>query len=191
MIIAILTCTLAFANIGGHGFEAQLPPEEPTEIMVEETTVVDTVPVETVEYIPLPTYSVNGACLDYGLQMFLRDQLAARGCGWFFVTALCQIYGESRYNVWAENSNGLDKGLCQCRETYWNTWAAQIGWPGASIWDPYAQIAVYAMLMSGYLYASNYDTNMALSMYYLGTDGYAAEYVAYITGFFDTIREVR
>lgn len=61
------------------------------------------------------------------------------------------MYCESTGNSAAEN--GIYKGLFQHHEIFWHNRTARYGIPGASIWDPYAQIYVSAhMFANGLAY---------------------------------------
>lgn len=65
----------------------------------------------------------------------LRSQLEAAGIGWWYPYAVAQMTQESQCNPYAENPNGLDKGLFQYRITYWDQ--------PESIFDANAQIRKY------------------------------------------------
>lgn len=121
-------------------------------------------------------YSVNGHFLGQDLERYLMEQLDARGIGWFYQTALCQIYQESRFNHIAVNKNGLDFGLCQFRITYWDGFARQAGLVKYDIMNPIDQIYVYAWMMAKYL-AEEGSVEGALSRYYTGHSGCCASYV--------------
>ena len=69
-----------------------------------------------------------------GLEDYLRQCLEAAGIGWWYPYACAQITQESHWNPYAENPNGLDKGLLQYRITFY---------PGQNIFDPYEQIRIY------------------------------------------------
>lgn len=190
MFVAILTATIAIAHFSGSGFPAaEQVVEEPTTAYVvempktEQTTEAEEKWDEPYEYHFRP-YIINGAMMPVEWQEYLYGQLEQRGIAYMFGYCYAQIYGESRFDPYAENPNGLDKGLCQFRAPYWDGWAAQAGIAGASIWDPYAQLKVFAMITHANLIASGWDLGLTLSRYYLGTDGYAAEYVDYIMGLF-------
>lgn len=197
-MIRILLMTIAFAHLPGGGFPPPEIPEEPTAYVVEMPKEEPTeAPTEQEAELEEPEtkfyprlYRVNGVVMPEAWQHFLYDQLEARGIAWFFAWAQAQIYGESRFNAYAANPNGLDKGLCQFREPYWAGWAAAAGVPGASIWDPYAQIVVYAWMMSGYLAGAGCNVGGALSAYFLGTAGWSDFYVDYISGLYYTIEVV-
>lgn len=89
-------------------------------------------------------YRIAGDLIPEEIQTELRNALAAEGIEEWFSGALAQVYQESHGNPWAENPNGLDKGLLQYRITYWPATAAAYGEPGADIFDWRAQVRVYA-----------------------------------------------
>lgn len=89
-------------------------------------------------------YMIAGDVIPEEIQTELRNALAAEGIEEWFSGALAQVYQESHGNPWAENQNGLDKGLLQYRITYWPATAAAYGEPGADIFDWRAQVRVYA-----------------------------------------------
>lgn len=49
----------------------------------------------------------------------LKASLEGAGIGWWYPYAVAQMMQESSGNPWAENINGLDKGLFQYRISYW------------------------------------------------------------------------
>lgn len=107
----------------------------------QETQTAETADTTTnaecvVGYIPL--YEVEGQMLDPAIQEYLYTQLCNNGIEWFFPYALCIAYQESSFNIYAENKNGLDKGLFQFRITYWGE---------GDIFNPYTQIDVFTRLM--------------------------------------------
>lgn len=123
-------------------------------------------------------YRVNGVLPPYEWQWYLYGKLADRGLEWWYPYAVCQIYQESNWGQYS--TNGQDHGLTQQKGIYWDGRASAAGIPGADIWDPYAQMHVYVWMMAQYLAAAGGDTGRALSMYYLGYDGWAGEYVGHV-----------
>lgn len=120
----------------------QLPTQEPTsEVQTEETTAAPVVQ-------GTPLYSVNGHVLPAEIQVYLYNALAVRGIGWFYPYAILMAYQESNFNIYAENPNGLDKGLFQYRILYWGEYCAGAGQNGADIFNPYSQIEVFAHYMA-------------------------------------------
>lgn len=115
---------------------AELP--EVADITSQTTT---TAPEETAAGDPAapPLYSVNGAVMPEEIQAHLYNTLAACGIGWFMPYAVMIAYQESRFNVAAENKNGLDKGLFQYRMTYWSY---------GDILSPYDQINIFVQQMA-------------------------------------------
>lgn len=143
---------------------------------------------ETVDHVV--RYSVDGHFLGQDLESYLHEQLDARGIGWFYQTALCQIYQESRFNHLAANRNGLDFGLCQFRITYWDGFARQAGLVSYDIMNPIDQIYVYAWMMAKYL-AEEGSVEGALSRYYTGHSGYCASYVNDVLQWTGHLQEVK
>lgn len=74
----------------------------------------------------------------------LRARLTAYGIEWWEPYALAQMFQESRFGIYVENRNGLDKGLIQYRVTYWSAMCSQHGLdPATSIFDWKAQLNIY------------------------------------------------
>ena len=74
----------------------------------------------------------------------LRARLTAYGIEWWEPYALAQMFQESRFGIYVENRNGLDKGLLQYRVTYWSALCTQHGLPAeTSIFDWRAQLNIY------------------------------------------------
>lgn len=68
----------------------------------------------------VPTlYRIAGQAIDEGLQVRLYQHLQAEGIAYWYEGALAQMWQESSCLQYAENKNGLDKGLYQYRITYW------------------------------------------------------------------------
>ena len=103
-----------------------------SEVQTEETTAAPVAP-------EIPRYSVNGHVLPVEIQVYLYNALAVRGIGWFYPYAMLIAYQESNFNIYAENPNGLDKGLFQYRIIYvpWMDWT-----------NPYAQIEYFSDQMA-------------------------------------------
>lgn len=154
----------------------QIPPPK------EETVVETTQETETV-------YSIHGITPSREWQALLRAELRRRGIEWYYRTAICQIYQESRWNQYADN--GQDRGITQQKGIYWNSRASRYGVSGASIWDVQAQFRVYASMMAEYLRASNNDIGWALSLYFYGNGSYAEKYVADVMSHIDYLEEVK
>ena len=168
--------------------------EPPT---VQETTVAEMAPQgveQTTESVTsdysrgFRHYRVNGVTPPYEWEWYLYAKLADRGLEWFYPVAVAQIYQESNWNQWA--NNGRDRGLCQHKAIYWDSRAAQAGIPGADIWSPYAQIHVYVWMMAQYIEAAGWSVEGALSIYFLGHAGYAAEYVGHVMRWLDYLEVV-
>lgn len=86
-----------------------------------------------------PLYTVGGVMLDEGIQNYLYQRLAENGIPWFMPYAVLIAYGESSFNIYAENPNGRDKGLFQYRVEYvpWMDWT-----------NPYQQIDYFVSQMA-------------------------------------------
>jgi hypothetical protein len=105
---------------------------------------IDSGPEEMASETSVQIYRIAGDVIPEEIQTALREALDAEGIGFWYEGALVQIYQESHGNAWAENPNGLDKGLLQYRTTYWPATAAAYGEAGADIFDWQAQVRVYA-----------------------------------------------
>lgn len=81
---------------------------------------------------------------EYECELYAR--LIAHGIEWWYPYGRAQMFQESGIggNPYAENPNGLDKGILQYRITYWSAVCVQHGYPAdTSIFDWQAQIAIY------------------------------------------------
>lgn len=165
-------------------------PAAPASAPVETAVETAAAGVQVGAEIVLVRIAVDGVVLSPYLQEYLYGQLARYGCEWFFPVALCQIYQESRFRSDAVNPNGMDKGLCQFREQYWEYHAKLSGLYEYDIWNPIDQLWVYAWLMSENLRKSSGDVGMALSRYYLGEATYCEKYVGDVMQWIQTM-EVR
>lgn len=180
----LLTCTVVLSDGGGYSEY----PKEPQEVVAEVKTDTQSIqsPTEVGKAEDFKVYTIHGVSPDEGLQRHLYTKLTERGIGWYMPYAVCQIWQESRWNP--KSTNGRDHGLTQQKGIYWDGRAAAYGIPGADIWDPYAQLHVYTAMMAGYLAASGGDVGRALSMYYLGADGWAQNYVDAVTGHLNSLK---
>ena len=187
-----IVCFVAMADVYGGAEVANVP--EPTTAVVETPTAPTEVPTTAV----VPTapraegfvaYSIYGYTPPIEWQQYLYNELAARGCAWYYPYAVCQIFQESRWSQWSDN--GRDFGITQQKGIYWQSRAAYYGIPGADIWDVYAQFKVFAGMMSGFLSASGGDVGMALSLYYLGTGEYSSVYVNNVMAHWGALEVVR
>ncbi len=208
-ICALLACAVIMADIvypvGTTCGTTTLPTTEPAPVVVEQTlptteltdwaepetqAPIDPVTDMTMIYVDdWVMYSVHGHTPRYEWQRYLWDELDARGYSWYYPYAICQIWQESCWNE--TSSNGRDFGLTQQKGIYWDDRAAYWGVPGADIWDPYAQLHVYACMMCGYLAESGGDVGRALSAYYLGTWDYSQTYVGHVMSHWDALEVVR
>lgn len=101
---------------------------------------------ETVQGGVLPTatvYSVNGETLNPDFQRWIYGKLTEAGIEYWYETMLCQMYQESRFSQYAVSKDGRDHGILQFRAEFWNDVSTQYGFPGADIYDPYVQVAIY------------------------------------------------
>lgn len=179
--VLMLTCTVMCADVSG---KAEVPKPEPTVAVTTQAQQAQS--VESVGSVGFKLYTIHGVTPSEELQRHLYAKLTERGIGWYMPYAVCQIWQESRWNPKA--TNGRDHGLCQQKGIYWDGRAAAYGIPGASIWDAYAQLHVYTAMMAGYLAASGGDVGRALSMYYLGADGWAQNYVDAVLGHLNSLK---
>lgn len=147
---------------------------------------------QTEAYIPPrmegTTYRIYGITPPEDWQRYLYAELDAKGYGWFMPYAVCQIFQESRWDQYS--TNGIDVGLTQQKEVYWHTRAAHWGVPGASIWNPYAQLKVYAGMMCQFL-AQTGSVEWALSLYFWGNGDYAPIYIADVMSHWGALEVVR
>ena len=173
-----IVCFVAMADISCGATVANVP--EPTTAVVIETAA----PTTEAPRVEIPTapksegftaYRIYGITPPIEWQQYLYEQLDSLGFGWYMPYAVCQIFQESRWNQYSDN--GVDVGLTQQKAVYWQTRAAHWGVPGASIWDPYAQLKVYAGMMSQFL-AQTGSVEWALSLYFWGNGDYAPKYIA-------------
>lgn len=133
-------------------------------------------------------YSIHGMTPPEEWQRYLYAELEARGYAWYMPYAVCQIFQESRWNQYSDN--GVDVGLTQQKAVYWQTRAAHWGVPGASIWDPYAQLHVYAGMMCQFL-AQTGSVEWALSLYFWGNGDYAPTYIENVMAHWGALEVVR
>lgn len=123
----------------------------------------------------VPTlYKIAGQEIDEGIQIKLYQHLQEAGIEYWYEGALCQMFQESHGQVYAENPNGLDKGLYQFRITYWN-------WSDGDIFDVDAQLSRYAPEMAA-RFNAGLSTEEAISRH--NTSDYVAavnwEYVGQV-----------
>lgn len=138
-----------------------------------------------------PVYSVGGIRLGEALEQYLYNQLVARGKGYFYPIALCQLFQESRFNPSAVSPSGLDYGLAQIRITYWDHFAQEAGLVTYDILNPIDNLYVYAYLMCKYLDETSDDIPMSLSLYYSGYGGqYAQHYVDAVMAHRNTLQQL-
>lgn len=160
---------------------------EPTEKGEAEKTAES----EATEPEPLPPlYTVDGYTLPAYLQDYLRQELRAAGIEWFMPHAICQVYGESRGDLYAQNPNGQDKGILQYRLQYWPPVSAKYGVPYTDIYNAFAQIHVYAQQQAE-RFNRGESLDGVISLHYTSEYGaYDQSYVNYIRGYERTLREV-
>ena len=100
-----------------------------------------TEPAAEMEDAGPPLYRIAGQEIDASIQELLYQHLQANGIEYWYEGALCQMFQESHGQVYAENPNGLDKGLYQFRISYWD-------WSTGDIFDVDAQLSRYASEMA-------------------------------------------
>ena len=86
-------------------------------------------------------YRIAGEEIQEELQIKLYQYLSDAGIDYWYTGALAQMFQESHCHQYAENPNGLDKGIYQYRITYWN-------WDDGDIFSIDAQLQRYASEMS-------------------------------------------
>lgn len=134
----------------------------------------------------VPIYRIAGDLIDPEIQMLLYNALDAEGVSYAYEIGLCQIYQESRGDRFAVNqSNGIDKGILQYRETFWD-------WDLGDIFDPEAQIRLYSQQMSK-RFNSGLSADEAISRH--NTSDYVTEvnqtYVAQVKQWLYQMEEVK
>ena len=100
-------------------------------------------------------YRIAGEEIQEELQIKLYQYLSDAGIDYWYTGALAQMFQESHCHQYAENPNGLDKGIYQYRITYWN-------WNDGDIFDVDAQMRRYASEMSA-RFNSGLSANEAIS----------------------------
>ena len=169
VVMADVRCGKSVANV----------PEPTTAVVIETAAPTTEAPREEIPTAPksegFTAYRIYGITPPIEWQRFLYDELAGNGYAWYMPYAMCQIFQESRWNQYSDN--GVDVGLTQQKAVYWQTRAEHWGVPGASIWDPYAQLHVFAGMMCQFL-AQTGSVEWALSLYFYGNGEYAEKYVS-------------
>ena len=186
-----IVCFVVMADVSCGKSVANVP--EPTTAVVIETAA----PTTEAPRVEIPTaphsegftaYRIYGITPPIEWQQYLYEQLNSLGFGWYMPYAVCQIFQESRWNQYSDN--GVDVGLTQQKAVYWQTRAAHWGVPGASIWNPYAQLRVYAGMMCQFL-AQTGSVEWALSLYFWGNGDYAPKYIADVMSHWGALEVVR
>ena len=88
-------------------------------------------------------YRISGECIDSYTQERLYMALDEKGIAYWYETALCQLFQESRGEKYAVSKDGKDHGILQYRLQYWDSVCDQYGYSGASIYDIDVQIEIY------------------------------------------------
>lgn len=177
-------------TLWGNGAEVDDRAEYFCDESYMEESVVEEAPQTEEESVQL--YSVNGEVLDKNLQTYLYNSLASKGIEWWFTYALCQMYQESRFNLYAINQqNHEDMGLFQYKNRFWAATASRYGRPGADIFDPYAQIDVYSAQIRDRLERNGWNNEKTISDHYTGEYGYFPYYVQEVLKWAHTINLVR
>lgn len=110
-----------------------------TETETDEAADTESEPVHT----DAPIYSVNGETLSPDFQRWIYGKLSEAGIEYWYESLLCTMYQESHFIVRNVSKDGRDYGIMQYRAEFWNDVSAQYGFPGADIYDPYVQVAIY------------------------------------------------
>lgn len=177
MVVVLADCTAATTAVNNEAVvvETQAPSE-----------------AQTQAYVPPQKhgtlYRIHGIMPPEEWQRYLYAELEQRGYAWYMPYAVCQIFQESRWNQYSDN--GVDVGLTQQKAAYWQTRAAYWGVPGASIWDPFAQLHVYAGMMCQFL-AQTGSVEWALSLYFWGNGDYAPKYIADVMSHWGALEVVK
>jgi len=127
-----------------------------------ETVVYETESQAEPETLGIQSVASEPVSID--IPTLLQQSLDAAGIGWWYPYAIAQMTQESHGNPWAENANGLDKGLFQFRITYWTE--------PESIFDISAQIRVYTRQVQARL-AAGLSIEETISRHY--TSDYVTE----------------
>jgi len=143
--------------------------------------MVETDAEHTEEDVVRTVYTVNGEAIDDELYEYIRVTLSSMNLSHLMPYVLCQIYQESRFDIYAEALNGQDKGILQFRLRYWD-------FEDGDIFDPYAQIRVYLGRIKDKT-DKGYDIYQIISDHYTGGVEYNSEYVADVLQWMETIEE--
>lgn len=131
------------------------------EIPIRETVAYETESPEAAETVAISPVEESGDIDIYGL---LKQHLISAGIEWWYPYAVAQMTQESHCNPYAENPNGLDKGLFQYRVTYWQE--------PESIFDANAQIRRYVREVTARIF-SGLSIEEVISRHY--TSDYVTE----------------
>ena len=107
----------------------------------------------------IPIYRIAGELIDPEIQRTIYKALEAEGIQDWYTGALAQCFQESQGNRYAVGKNGLDMGLFQYREPFWNYYS------NGDIFDPAAQSALYAKEMAA-RFGSGLSVDEAISRHY-------------------------
>lgn len=122
---------------------------------------------ETVADVPPETEPETVVVQQVGQDVYelLAAELNVYGVGWWYPYAVAQMMAESGGDPYAENPNGLDKGLFQYRITYWQE--------PESIFDVRAQIRRYVREVTARI-------NAGLSVEEIISRHYTSDYITEI-----------
>ena len=159
---------------------------ETSETACDETAVLpgvgEDLPEETVSE-DHAVYAINDDMLNPDIQAYLYQRLADHGIEWFMPYAIMIAYQESHFDQHDVSDDGKDYGLLQFRAEFWD-------WNRGDIFDPYAQIDVFAENMAN-------RANMGLDVYemisrHMQSDwgSYNHEYVSDVLSHATNLREV-
>lgn len=149
-----------------------------------ETAAIDEAAAPVADDVP-PLYRIAGEEIDESIQKQLYHHLSEAGIAYWYEGALCQMFQESRCQQYAENRNGLDKGLLQYRIVFWD-------WSDGDIFDIDAQMSRYAREMAA-RFNSGLSVDEAISRH--NTSDYVTSvnwtYVSQVKQWLDQMEVVR
>lgn len=106
-------------------------------VAADDNTENETEEPETEVAETAPIYRIDGEVIDPEIQRTLWEHLNAAGIGYWYEGALAQMMQESGGDPMIVNpTNGIDMGLYQYREPFWD-------YSRGDIFDPEAQIRLY------------------------------------------------
>lgn len=118
---------------------------------------LETYEAETAPEIQI--YRIAGELIDPDIQRTIYKALEAENLTDWYTGALAQCFQESRGDRFAVSKNGLDMGIFQYREPFWNYYS------NGDIFDPEAQAKLYAKEMAR-RFSSGLSVDEAISRHY-------------------------